>query len=213
MIMTKEPSPPLQQVTAYLGIASVGLLCTALVVFSWLNPGFGLIEDYVSKLGAKGQPFALWWNLVGFGAVGLLFAAFGWAYGRIVEDHLVGVMFALFGLGYAVTGVPVDLTDSAAPISKAHTVAICLALAAWLLGLARLAGSASLGRREKSTANIAAILLVLPIVGYVVGGWSMQMTHRMVFSVVFGWVVITSLRLLREVASRNNCGPTNRCTE
>jgi len=196
-----------------MGITTVGLLCTALVVFSWLNPGFGLIEDYVSKLGAKGQPFAVLWNLVGFVSVGLLFAAFGWAYGRIVEDRLVGFLFSLFGFGFALTGVPVDLTDSESPLSKAHTVAICLALAAWLFGLARLAGSALLERREKSTANIAAILLVLPMVGYGVGFWSMPMTHRMVFSVVFGWVVLTSVRLLREDASGNNRSPTNRVTE
>jgi hypothetical membrane protein len=211
--MTKESSLSLQQVTAWLGIAAVGVLCAALVVFSWLNPGFGLVEDYVSKLGARGQPFALWWNLIGFVSVGLLFAVFGWAYGRVVEDRLVGVLFTLFGLGYAVTGMPVDLTDSTAPISKVHTAAICLALAAWLFGLARLAGSAVLGRREKFTANIAAIILVLPIVGGFAGFWSAPMTHRMVFSVVFGWVVITSVRLLREDTSDNDGSPTSRCTE
>lgn len=47
-----------------LGICAVGLFGFALVVFSILNPDFNPLHDYVSKLGAIGQPYALWWNLI-----------------------------------------------------------------------------------------------------------------------------------------------------
>lgn len=195
--MTSESVFQTRHATALLGISAIGLFLAAFVVFSLLNPEFAPTGDYVSKLGAKGQPFARWWNLVGFVSVGGLLAAFGWAYGRIVRDRIVGVLFTLFGLGFIVTGVPTDMADPRQPFSKAHTVAICLALAAWLGGLARLAGSASLPKVEKLIANISATLVVLPMLGYLLGLWSMPMTHRLVFCVVFAWVVVASLRLLR----------------
>lgn len=52
-------------------------------------------------------------------------------------------------------------------------------------------------RAERLIANSKAILLAPPIVGDLVGFWSMPVTHRLVFSVVFGWVVPTSIRLMR----------------
>lgn len=182
---------------AMLGISAVALFAFAFVVFSGLNPGFKPLDDYVSKLGAVGQPYALWWNAIGFVVVGALLAGFGLTYGRILQDRFVGVLLALYGVGFGATGVPINLGDASAPLSKAHVVAICLGLAAWMLGLARMAYLPSLAKSIRSSANIAAALLALPILGQGVQLWSMPVTHRLVFLVVFGWVAITSIRLLR----------------
>lgn len=195
--MDTNSQDSLRPLAAYLGISAVVLFCAALVIFSIINPQFDLANDYVSKLGAIGQPYALGWNLVGFLSVGLLLAVFGWAYGRIVDDRLVGILFTLFGLGFAATGVPTGMAGPTSPMSKAHVVAICLALAAWLFGLARLTGSRALEKSERAIANVTAILLVSPIIGFSIGLWSMPTTHRLVFFVVFAWVTVASLRLLR----------------
>ncbi len=88
-------------------------------------------------------------------------------------------------------------TDHSRNVSKAHVVAICLALAAWLLALARMAHLPSLGKSVHYSANIAATLLVLPILGQGVQLWAMPVTHRLVFAVVFGWMAITCWKLLR----------------
>ncbi|MCW5965807.1 MAG: DUF998 domain-containing protein [Bryobacterales bacterium] len=191
----------MHRLAATLGISAVGLFGIALVVFSGLNPGFDPLDDYVSKLGALGQPHAMWWNVIGFVAVGALLAGFGLAYGRILHDRFVGVLLALFGIGFGAAGIPLDLGDGNSPLAKAHVVAICLGLAAWLFGLARMAHLTSLGNATRSSANIAAGLLVLPILGQGAQWWSMPVTHRLVFLVVFGWVAITSIRLLRGVAA------------
>lgn len=182
--------------TASLGLSAVALFGTALLVFASLNPDFHYVEDYVSKLGAQGQPHALWWNLIGFLLVGAILTMFGWAYGQVLQDRLTGVLLAMFGVGFTITALPTDMGDAASALSKAHTVAICLALAAWLFGLARMAHMASLGRFVYCAANTAAILAVVPIVGYGLRLWSMPVTHRLVFAVVFGWIVLTSFRLL-----------------
>jgi hypothetical membrane protein len=186
----------MRQLTASLGICAVALFGVALTVFALLNPNFDPMADHISKLGAKGEPFALGWNLVGFLAVGAILAAFGWAYGRTIQDRTVRVLFTLFGVGFAATGVPIDMADSAVPMSKAHVVAICVALAAWLLGLACLAGSSTLAKTERLTANVAAIVLIASVAGHALGFWAMPLTQRLVFGVVFGWVTMTSAYLL-----------------
>ena len=60
---------------------------------------------------------------------------FGVAYGRLINDKLAGTLLAFFGLGFAFTAIPFDLTDSDSAVSKAHVAAITLALAFWLFGL------------------------------------------------------------------------------
>lgn len=188
----------MERLAAGLGLSAVGLFACALAVFCLLNPAFSPLVDYVSKLGAIGQPYDVWWNLVGFCAVGMLLAGFGFSFGRVLRDRPVGVLLAMFGLGFAATGIPVDLGNAGAMVSKAHVLAICLGLAGWLGGLARMAHLRRLGRSVHRSANGAARLVVLPIAGQGMQLWPMPVTHRLVFLAVFGWVATTSLRLLRE---------------
>ena len=53
------------------GFLSVVTLVTAILIFGHLNSDFSFWEDYVSKLGAKGEPNALLFNLIGFVVVGV----------------------------------------------------------------------------------------------------------------------------------------------
>ncbi len=52
----------------------------------------------------------------------------------------------------------------------------------------------------RHSANVAAALVVLPMVGAGAQLWSMPVTHRLVFIVVFGWLAATSITLLNEAA-------------
>jgi hypothetical protein len=167
------------------------------MLFATLNPGFDPVNDYVSKLGAKGQPYAFWRNLLGFGTVGALILAFGATYGAHLGDRLVGVLLALFGIGFAATSVPVDIADPGSSLSKAHTVAICLGLACFMGALARLAHARSNGQATRRSANAAATLLGVAGFGYLAQLWSMPVAHRLVFGVVFGWMALTAAGLLR----------------
>lgn len=186
----------MRYITAAIGLSSVALFCIALIVFGSLNGDFDYLEDYISKLGAEGQPYAVGWNLVGFFSVGILLTLFGWTYGHVLHDRFVGLLLSLFGVGFAVTATPTNIGDPASTLSKAHTVAICLAVAAWLFGLARMAHLASLGRSVYYSANTAAFFAVVPIAGHGLGWWSMPVTHRLVFLTIFAWVTYTSFRLL-----------------
>ena len=180
------------------GLLSVLTLITALLIFGFSNADFNFLNDFISKLGAKGAPNALWFNLFGFVAVGILSFIFGLAYGKLLKDKLLSVLLSFFGLGFAFTAIPIDLQFSDTPFSKAHIVAICLGLAFWLFGLSRLGYNPKLERKIRNRANVTAVMLVLSMIGFVVGLWSMPATHRLVFGIVFGWTALTSVELIRK---------------
>ncbi len=194
----------IQKLTGILGLSAVSLFLASLVIFGSLHPDFDFLNDYVSKLGANGEPNALGWNLLGFVLVGLLSSAFGFLYGRILEDRLLSVLLSLFGLGFAFTAAPIDMEMNRAPFSKAHIVAICLGLAFWLFGLARMGSNQALPAKVKKRANIAATLLVLSIVGVFTGIWSEPVNHRLVFLVVFGWTFVTSWEMVKAEKGKMN---------
>lgn len=178
------------------GLASVVVFVAALLVIASLTPGFDAWQSYVSELGADGQPYAVWWNLVGFLGVGIALTVFGRCYGRLLGDRWVSLLLAAFGVGFAVAALPIESTDSQTPLTKAHIVAICLSLAGWSLGLARIAGNRSLDHLTLRRANLAAVLMVAAMLGGAVGVWSMPVAHRLLFAVVFGWVAVTSIAVL-----------------
>ena len=171
-------------------------MITALSIFGLLNPDFSFWEDLISKLGAKGQPNALWFNLIGFVTVGILLFIFGFSYGKLLNDRLLSILLSLFGIGFAFTGIPVDLQMVNTPVSKAHILAICLGLAFWMFGLSRLGYNQKLQQKIRRRANLTAVILVLSIMGFVFGIWAMPITHRLVFGIVFGWTALTSIELI-----------------
>lgn len=186
------------QRTALLGLSAVALFITTLIAFALKNPEFNPIWDNISKLGAVGQKNAFGWNLLGFGAVGLLFAAFGWGYGTILQDKLTACLLAAFGIGFAATGLPIDFANETAPLSKAHIVAICLGVASWLFALARIGMLNNPEPAIRTTANTTATLFILPVIGELAALWPSPITHRLVFLAIFGWVIFSSIGLLRK---------------
>ncbi|MBO3697063.1 DUF998 domain-containing protein [Roseivirga sp. E12] len=178
------------------GVLAFSLFSLALLIFGLLNQEFYFVNDVISKLGANGQPLAIWWNIIGFGLVGLLLMGFGITYGKVLKDRSAGLLLALFGLGFAFTSIPIDIGEVDSAFSKAHVVAICLALAFWLFGLARISANHSQSKSIKLRANVAALLLVTSMIGGATELLSMPMTHRLVFGVVFGWTLVTAISML-----------------
>ena len=185
-----------KHIVGLLGIFSVLLLLVCLIVFGNLNPNWSFLDDFISLLGAQGQPNALWFNILGFILVGLLLFLFGLGYGFILKDKLLAVLLSLFGVGFALTAIPTDLELERDVASKAHIVAICLGLAFWLFGLSRMGSNKALPRKVRHRANIAAGLLALAMVGAAIDLYSMPFAHRIVFAIVFGWTALNSIELL-----------------
>ncbi|MFT5887079.1 MAG: putative membrane protein YwzB [Arcticibacterium sp.] len=185
-----------RKVAALMGLSGVIIFSTSLIILGNLNSNFNFIDDFVSKLGAKGEPNAIWWNSIGFGFVGMTMIIFGALYGKTLNDKLAGIVLSPFGVGFAFVSIPIDLLNSETPVSKAHIIAVCLALAFWLFGLARISYNHSIRKKNRNRADLTAILIVIAIIGLVTGSWSMPITHRLVFLIVFGWTAISAIELL-----------------
>ena len=183
--------------TGVLGLASVALFACAFFSIAILNRNFDVTSDYISKLGSNGQPYAIYWNTLGFGLVGLALAAFGWCFGLCMNDRLLGTCILVSGLGFAMAAIPTDLSDATSELSKAHYVSVCVALAGWCLGLARLSSSSFPDHFARDSATYTILLSFVPLL-CIGGGISAEpIAHRIVLVVVFGWTILNSLRLLR----------------
>ena len=187
---------PLRILTATCGLLSVSVFACAFFLFGFLRPDFDVCRDLISKLGARDRPYALCWNIFGFGAVGGLMASFGWLFGLCKNDRVFGSCLTVAGMGFAFAAIPTDFADEQSPFSRAHFVSICLSLAGYCLGLARLTGSQS-PAHERIVAQWVIALAILPVF-CVSGGVSAEpVAHRMILIIVFAWIVLKSLELLR----------------
>lgn len=187
--------------TAGFGLASVSIFAITFFLFAILNPDFDVASDYISKLGSKGQPYSHFWNVVGFGLVGIVLATFGWFFGMCAKDRVLGACLMVSGIGFAMAAIPADFADAHSPLTKAHYASICIALAGWCFGLARLSGSKSTDGFSQTTANYTVVLALLPMLGIGVGISAEPVSHRLVLVVVFGWIVLNSIRLLKSNAA------------
>lgn len=186
----------LKNATAILGIVTVTVFLLAYFVVGLLNPQFHLVHDFISKLGAPGQPLATYWNLIGFGVVGFLFAAFGFSLGLVLQDRWVGMCLLVSGIGFALASVPTEFSDPDSSLAKIHFVSICIAMAGWCVALARMGYIESKHGLMKPAANIAAALSIAPMVAMAGSISSEPIAHRLVFFVVFGWILFVSTCLL-----------------
>ncbi|WP_051315945.1 DUF998 domain-containing protein [Algoriphagus vanfongensis] len=192
MSQSKLKYSHLAQIT---GVLAPITFCILFWVFGKANPSFDFLEDYVSKLGAAGEPNAFLWNLLGFFLVGILLAVFGYCYGATIQNRLVGFLLGGFGLGFSLISIPISMNNPEALVSKFHILAVCLGLACWMFGLAKISAISGISPQTKILSNLAAGAIVISIFGFVFGFYSMTVTHRLVFSVVFFWTFLTSLGL------------------
>lgn len=180
---------------ALAGLATVATLVIALAVCVPGTPGFDLLHDHLSLLGARGQAYAGCWNLVGFCAPGLGMSLFGWLLGRVLQDRLAGACLVVSGVGYALGAVPAEQASPMTDLSKVHFVSICIALAGWCLALARLdqAGRDWVGLQRVSRA--AATGAVAALAGMALQCWNAPVANRLVLLAVASWIVSVSLLL------------------
>lgn len=120
---------------AVCGLLAPALFVGAILLFASLRADYSHLTDAVSELGALGAPYSLGWNLIGFGAVGLLITAFSWGLFRGTGSWTALLFVGLSGLGFAGTGVfPADMADLAAPSSRMHILMSLICFVAFVLG-------------------------------------------------------------------------------
>lgn len=135
-----------------------------LVLFAVLRPDYSHFTKAVSELGAVDAPNAFGWNLLGFGAVGVLVVVFAggmWANSRW---RLASLFVALSGIGFAATGAfQADMDDINARATQLHILASLLSLGAFAVAVPTLGWTLwKIGQRRFAvgvvTLGVAAIL-------------------------------------------------------
>jgi hypothetical membrane protein len=142
----------------------------ALLAFAAARPDFSHLTKAVSELGAVGAPHGLAWNIVGFGAVGMLIVIFAAGIWRQAQAPLAASLIAVSGIAFAAAGVfPADMSNLNADTTRLHILA--------------------------SLVSFAAFAAAVPVMGWSL--WRAGFRRFAVFAIAFGVAAVASV-LLRE---------------
>ena len=187
----------MKNLTAMMGALSVSVFVITFLTIANLNSDFNILTDYISKLGAVGQPYSRIWNYTGIGFVGASLATIGWLLGACRPDRVLGFCLVLSGVGFALAAIPTDLNDADSTLSKIHFVSVCMSLAGWCMGLSRLTSHANKDSFSKSAAYVAVTSVAFPLMGLAADLIAEPIAHRMILAVIFAWVGVVSYQLIR----------------
>ena len=188
------------------------LVYTAAVIASSLNyPGYDHLKNFVSELGAVGAPGAAIMNYAGFLPYGVLMTAFAVALNRGIRPAVGGwlgpIVLGIYGLAYvAVAMAPCDPGCQSAAPSLHHRMHLLLGD---LIILTAVLGPFTLYPRmvnDRAWRSLFAVTLVLPAASWVVlelsgVGMSGPLRQRLWLLLLFVWIELVALRLLRIGAS------------
>ncbi|MEM8937026.1 MAG: DUF998 domain-containing protein [Pseudomonadota bacterium] len=195
----------MRKLSAILGLSAIALFLGSLVSFASLTPGFDIVNDAVSLLGAAGQPYGTAWNVIGFVLVGFLLSGFGVVYGLSIQDPLVSLFLGLFGLACACIALPVQLDQPEALQTNIHIEIVCVCMAFWCFGLARLQAKGAMDNALTRYASVVAVVaIVLSSVGQAIELLSIAHFQRLFFGGIFCWIVSVSISTLRQQQSSSH---------
>jgi hypothetical membrane protein len=153
----------LHRLSAICGMLAPMWFLAALLAFAAARSDYSHLTKAVSELGAVGAPQALAWNILGFGAVGVLIVIFAWGIWRQANALWAALFIAMSGIAFAAAGVfPADMGDFDADTTRLHILASLVSLAAFAIALPFVGWSLwHSGRRGFATAAIAFGLVVM----------------------------------------------------
>lgn len=165
------------------------LWLAAVAGFGMASPGYSQLVHPVALLGARGEPHALAFNLLGFLAPGVILAwcAFAWRSAATADGWMarIGLQLSMLSaLAFAAQGVlPLDPYNLLAPASRLHAVAWTLWWVAFVPGALLLA--AAVARRR--LAGLAFALLLPACALYGVALMPAPLAQRIAFALWFCW--------------------------
>ena len=121
-----------ERTPAICGLLAAVWFLVALVAFAAARSDYSHFTKAVSELGAIGAPHALAFNVLGFGAVGLLIVVAAWGLWRQLRAPVAAGFIAISGLAFAAAGVfPADMSNFEADTTRLHILASLVSIAAF----------------------------------------------------------------------------------
>ena len=148
-------------------VAAAALCAVAVVGFGAVSPDFSHLRHPVPLLGARGEPNALAFNVLGFVVPGLLLAwcAHAWRganTGARMGARVGQQLLLMSALAFAAQGLlPLDPTDLLAPASRLHAVS----WTAWWMAFAPGAVLVDAGARRWASIALALLVPALALFG------------------------------------------------
>ena len=168
-----------------------------------LRPDYEPLRDAISELGERGAPNALFWNVGGFGVIGLLYAVYaiavrgwsgsGWLFRLTVLQAIFFAASASFNCDPGCPPVPQSGTMLGHMIAGLVCIAVTcvLPLVAWRT-FRRRSEWASYGR---PSLLVGLVLVALFVVGPVLGPDRVGVWQRTTLVVAYAWQIAVALRL------------------
>ena len=189
------------------GVAAPVVFIAAVIAASVNHPGYDQLTNFISELGATGAPAAGVMNFAGFLPYGVLTVGFALAVHRGIRADAGGSVgpsvLALYGLAYVALAVsPCDPRCQAPIPSLHHRLHVLLGD---LIFLTAVLGPFTLYPRmvkDPAWRSLATATLILPGLAWVIleasgVGVSGALRQRLWLLLLFMWVAIMALRLLR----------------
>ena len=165
------------------------LFFAAVAGFGMASPGYSQLVHPVALLGARGEPHALAFDLLGFLAPGLILAwcAYAWRSAAAADGWMarIGLQLAMLSaIAFAAQGLlPLDPYNLLAPASRLHALAWTLWWVAFVPGALLVAAAAP----RRRLAGLACALLLPACALYGVALMPAALAQRVAFALWFGW--------------------------
>jgi hypothetical membrane protein len=189
------------------GVAAPLVFTAAVIAASVNHPGYDQLKNPISELGATGAPAAGVMNFAGFLPYGLLMVAFALAVHRGMRADAGGWLgpsiLALYGLAYmALSVAPCDPGCHAATPSQHHRMHLLLGDLIFLTAVLGPFALYSRMLKDPAWRSLAPATLILPGTAWLMleasgVGVSGALRQRLWLILLFGWIVLMALRLLR----------------
>jgi hypothetical membrane protein len=185
-----------RQIPALCGMIAPAWFLVALLVFAALRPDYSHLTKAVSELGSVGAPNATAWNLLGFGAVGLLVFVFAcglWSHGGA---RFAALLLAVSGLAFAAAGLfPADMNDLNSDATRFHILASLISLGAFAAALPALGWTLwKKGRRGFALVAMALGVAVILSLGLRETSMPPGLAQRINFMAYLVWVGVVAVR-------------------
>jgi hypothetical membrane protein len=195
----------LHRLPAICGLLAPIWFIAALLAFAAARSDYSHLTKAVSELGAAGAPHALAWNVVGFGAVGVLIVVLALGIWRQAGARFAALLIAVSGIAFAAAGVfPADMSNFEADTTRLHILASLVSLAAFAIAIPAMGWSLwRSGRRGLAVAAIAFGLAVVLSLLLRETGIPPGLAQRINFVGYLTWMaVIASSLLARRTAAQ-----------
>lgn len=178
------------------------------VLLDLLRPDYFFAHKAISELGAVGAPYMAVMNVLGFIATGVMLMLFAAGFFRSVPGppRMTSGLLGLAGLLFAVTAVPITMTQDGNPdfttdLTKLHLLFTQIAVIPWFVALIMIiARFKQSGFRALATISVGAILTFFAVAvaqASGIGASTPGLMQRLWFAAFLGWYAAAGGVLLR----------------